>query len=154
MTVKRLHRILGVHGRNGQKGVKMSDCPNCGADMKHSPCCGRVDTLRAQVAQLKDQLARSESHQSRLAAEKAQLTKERNEAVAHIQLAGGYHERTPREVEIENALNETPPSERDTADQAIAELLALVDAGRNLLFALEEKLAQALTRHTKGGDAT
>lgn len=30
----------------------MNHCPNCGADMKHSPCCGRIEALRAQVDKL------------------------------------------------------------------------------------------------------
>jgi chromosome segregation ATPase len=57
-----------------------------------------------------------------------------------LQLAGGYHERTEREVEIEAALSETPESERDPADVAIAELLALVDAGRNRVHQAEAEV--------------
>lgn len=67
------------------------------------------------------------------------LKKQLAEAENRIMLAGGYHDRTEREVEIEAALEETPPSERDPADVAIAELLALVDAGRNRVHEEIEK---------------
>ncbi len=46
---------------------------------------------------------------------------------------GGYHARSEREIEIAAALKDTPEKERDPADHAIAELLLLVDVGRNRL---------------------
>lgn len=63
----------------------------------------------------------------------AEIQAELVEARKHIYLAEGYHARTPREIEIANALEETPAELRDSADNTIAELLDLVDAGRSRL---------------------
>jgi hypothetical protein len=66
--------------------------------------------------------------------------RESEELRQRIELAGGYHERTEREIEINQALDQIPTNERDPSDVAIGELLTLVDAGRNRLHELQEKL--------------
>lgn len=69
---------------------------------------------------------------------------ERDEALRRIQLAGGYHMRTEREVEIREALDELGDREKDSADHAISELLELVDAGRNRVYTAEAERDEAL----------
>lgn len=68
------------------------------------------------------------------------------EAEQRIEAMGGFYSRTPREVEIQAALDETPESERDPADHAIAELLLLVDVGRNCLDQAEQRAEVAESR--------
>jgi hypothetical protein len=68
------------------------------------------------------------------------VKKENAELKARLQIAGGYHMRTEREVEIVAALEGTPPDELDSADHAIFELLEIIDAGRNRVYTAEEGL--------------
>lgn len=68
-----------------------------------------------------------------------------DDSATRIELAGGYHQRTPREVEIEelvNSLSGIPATSAsiNKVEMAIRDLLALVDAGRNRLHEAEEKL--------------
>jgi len=59
--------------------------------------------------------------------------------LGRIQAMGGYHARSAREIEIAEALGQTPEKERDPADHAIGELLLLVDVGRNRLDLAEQR---------------
>jgi hypothetical protein len=81
------------------------------------------------------QIARLTPEQSRTLLEGVGRVLATEAEAAHLReriaLTGGYHERTAREIEIARALEQIPPSERDPADVALAELLLLVDAGRS-----------------------
>lgn len=67
------------------------------------------------------------------------LKQEKVAAEERILMAGGYHQRTQEEVDIEATLNEIPEGDRDPIDHAIAYLLKLVDTGRNRLHEVECK---------------
>lgn len=74
------------------------------------------------------------------------------EAKQHIELMGGYHERTQRETEISERYFARDQEEKpmDDRDLDIEFLLNLVDAGRNAIFRAEAALevqAQTVTDH-------
>lgn len=69
-----------------------------------------------------------------LASQVATLTAERDEALAIVHQYGGFHSRTPREMEIEAALNQAFPTDWSSEDNAISELLVLIEAGRGRLW--------------------
>jgi len=128
--------FAGVEDRMSQTDTKhplMKTLEEIGAELKASgkyePGEPLIDKLRREIAALQQQAEQKDAEIEGL-----------NQ---RIQLAGGYHHRTEREVEIREALEQTEESERDSADNTIAELLTLVDAGRNRVYLAEEQLRES-----------
>ena len=73
-------------------------------------------------------------------AEVVALQQDNDHLTKMVNAYGGFHERSKREIEISQALEDTPINERSSEDNAIAELLALIDAGRGVLWKHQEEL--------------
>jgi hypothetical protein len=78
-------------------------------------------------------------------AERERLIAERNAANKLVNLAGGFHQRSEREIEIEEELTQAA----GWWVTAAKDLLALVDAGRNRVFTEREARETAEARATR-----
>lgn len=96
----------------------MSDCPNCGADMKHSPCCGRV----AAYGDMKESLRLEVLENDRLRARVEELERELSHAKDLLQTSVDDHEQMCGEMNdvLRKYENEDDKDEWNTLDHTYA----------------------------------
>jgi hypothetical protein len=107
------------------------------------------------------ELASAEARVAELRAERDAAIRERDEArierdehVGIIGLMGGYRSRDEREVDIAEALADTPKEDRDPSDEAIAYLLDRLDAVRIAARAERDAAVKALEGLREAAEGT
>lgn len=130
------------HVEHFPRGGWSKAVPSAEIDRLRAECDCWRSKYEAALHDWRNTQTERDSLRAKLAEAEADLA----EKTRRVDLAGGYHERTPREIAIERELNDGIAA----TESAERYLLELVDAGRNRLHleieakeAAEQKLAEA-----------